>query len=382
MGSRSFLFKAILPVFGFSIYIYLSHQILRFAGLNFFQILPVLIWLLVIVGGIISLPLLFWMDDSRGEKEWHIAFHSFAHLCIGYFSYLFFFVISRDVFSFVCSIFDFYPLTYDLNEAIAILSLPFICMALGWLNVQLGPYLHTVEIKFANLPAQFDGLKLLQISDLHIGPGTTKRKIQSIVEKTNRQNPDFIFLTGDIIDYHPDKFSEEIFALTKLKAKYGVYYIMGNHEYFWNFERTKKHIEKLNFNFLLNQTKKIDIDGKKLSVTGATDPAAQYFGLTVPDYKMLSQQVNESDFKIILCHQPNQVEKVKNFSFDLQLSGHTHRGQFIPWSLIIRLFQKYPSGLYHFEKMKLFVSQGTGFWGPPDRFGTYSEISQIYLRRA
>jgi uncharacterized protein len=382
MGSRTFLFRAILPIFGFAIFVYLSNQLLRFTGLTFLQTLPILLWILTIVAGIISLPLLFWLDDNRGEKDWHLPFHSFAHLCIGYFSYLLFLVMGRDVLAFICSIFRYYPLPYDLKEATVMLVLPFIFMFLGWLNVRIGPYIHTVRIPYKNLPEEFDGLKILQISDLHIGPGVTKKKIQSIVEKTNEQNPDIIVLTGDIIDYHADRFAEEIHCLSGLKAKYGVYYIMGNHEYFWNYQNTKKAVEKLPSILLLNQTQKINIGDKVLSITGATDPIAQYFGLTPPDYDILDKQAVGADFKIILCHQPNQVEKVRTLSFDLQLSGHTHSGQFIPWSLMIRLFQKYPRGVYNLGKIKLFVCQGTGFWGPPDRFGTYSEISEIFLTKA
>ncbi len=123
----------------------------------------------------------------------------------------------------------------------------------------------------------------------------------------------------------------------------------------------------------------IQYNGKTISLSGASDPMARFFSLPAPQYEKLNEESSVADFRIILCHQPNQADLVKKFPFHLQLSGHTHRGQFIPWSLMIRIFQKYTGGLFQLNQLKLYVNQGTGFWGPPDRFGTYCEITDIEI---
>jgi len=379
MGSRTFIIRTIFPTIALSLFIYISHQIFRFAEIDKPILLLGITWVLIITIMIIILPMMFWMEETRGEKKWHLLLHEIAHLAMGYFSYLLFLVITRDILAFIFDFISLDLLKYNSNEAAYIIGLPFIFMSLGFLNVKFGPYIKKVKIKIDDIPSEIQGLKIAQISDLHIGPTVTVDRVKKVVEKTNSITADIIVLTGDIIDYHVDHFKNEIQELQNLKAKHGVYFITGNHEYFWNYEKTTEAIRKTGIKLLINETEIIQFNGKKISLSGASDPMARFFTLPMPNYEKLFSESQQSDLRIILCHQPNQADLVKKFPFHLQLSGHTHRGQFIPWSLMIRVFQKYTGGLFTLGKLKLYVNQGTGFWGPPDRFGTYCEITSIEL---
>lgn len=379
MGSRTFIFRTIFPTIALSLFIYISHQLFRFADLPKPLLLAGVCWVLLVTGMMIALPMMFWMSEDRGEKEWHLPVHEITHFFMGYFSYLLFLTLARDILAFFLDLFGSTNFNYSGGEALLILVLPIGFMFLGFLNIQAGPFIKKVKIPFPQIADEIRGFKIAQISDLHIGPGVSVLRMQKVVQKTNSINADIIVLTGDIIDYNTIHFEDEIMELKNLKAKYGVYFIVGNHEYFWNFKKTTEAIQKTGIQHLINETNMIQYNGKTISLSGASDPMARFFSLPAPQYEKLNEESSVADFRIILCHQPNQADLVKKFLFHLQLSGHTHRGQFIPWSLMIRIFQKYTGGLFQLNQLKLYVNQGTGFWGPPDRFGTYCEITDIEI---
>jgi len=310
-----------------------------------------------------------------------VLFQRSGHFCQGYFSYLLSFIFFRDVIAFIGFIAGHELFLYNQPEAEFILLAPPVLMALGRLVVWLGPFTRRVKIYKTNLHEDLEGIQIAQLSDMHIGPGVSRAKIKSIVKKTNELQPDFIVLTGDIVDHLDHWFADEIGDLRQLKAKYGVFYVPGNHEYYWGFHPIIEKIEKLGIPVLLNRNLQIPVGRAMVAVCGVTDLASKYFSLEAPDFSKASLGTNACDFKILLSHQPKTADEAHHFHFDLQLSGHTHGGQFIPWSLMIRLFQKYTTGLFKIGKMQLYVNRGTGYWGPADRLGTYGEISLLELRR-
>ncbi len=162
--------------------------------------------------------------------------------------------------------------------------------------------------------------------------------------------------------------------LADLHARYGKFFVSGNHEYYWDGPGWLRELERLGFSVLTNAHRVLRRGAGRLLLAGVTDrgsdPVAALAGAP------------ESDVKVLLAHQPSRAFAARAAGFDLQLSGHTHGGQYFPFSLLVRLFQPFVSGLHRLEEMWLYVSRGTGYWGPPLRLGAPSEITLIELHAA
>jgi len=171
--------------------------------------------------------------------------------------------------------------------------------------------------------------------------------------------------------------------LSELRARYGAYVVTGNHEYYSGAQEWLDAFREFGLNPLQNEHVLIEHDGANLVLGGindfsaprvhpdhASDPAAAADG-TPPDA-----------LKILLAHQPRSADAAEAAGFHLQLSGHTHGGQFWPWNHFVRLQQPYTAGLHRHGRMQIYISRGTGYWGPPKRFGAPSEITRITLRPA
>lgn len=376
---RLFFIRVVAPIVFFVFYVYACHQLFRIAALPWAITIPLMLWILAVICFVLIVPAYFWTRPNRGESRLEMALVKACYFCQGYFSYLMTMIIVRDVVGFLSLVFNRYWVTYSGHEAYFILLAPLAFMAAGRVVVETGPFIRKVKIPIAKLAAPLQGLRIVQITDLHIGPGVTLGKIKKVVRKTNQLEPDLVVLTGDIVDHLDKWFKEEINLLATLKSKYGTYYIPGNHEYYWGYDPIVAKIKKIGITVLENENKILKIGKATLAICGVTDLAAKYFSKEEANPGKAIQGAEKCDVKILLAHQPNVIETAKKFDFDVQLSGHTHGGQFIPWSLMIKLFQKYPRGLYNVGKMKLYVSQGTGYWGPADRLGTIPEITEIQL---
>ena len=379
-------FRIILVGLFTVVFFYLAHQLTRFASLPLGVTLFVNFFLIFVIGLILALPLYFWSERRLEHKPWHDSFFSASHFAMGYISFLITFVILRDVFSFVM---EYTSPTFNTEslynkEALGFMLLaPIIFILLGTLVVRIGPQVKRVELSFKNLPAELENLKLLHITDLHISPGLPKHFVETLAKKANELNPDIVAYTGDILDSLAIRHLKEFESLKKIKSRLGSYYVPGNHEYYWDFDQGMAAFRTLNFNILINQTADIKIDNKMvLQISGIPDPAARMVRKEEPDFEKVAQNLKPDAFKILLAHQPSLADQACEKEFDLQLSGHTHGGQFFPWSLMIGLFQKYPKGIYRIKNLQLYVNQGTGYWGPSLRLGTYCELTLITLRRA
>lgn len=271
--------------------------------------------------------------------------------------------------------------------------LGFLKPAVGLTAISLTGYgfyraLHKVEIKNIAIPIpdlhpELVGFKIVQISDIHIGPTIKKDFLESIVRRINELNPDFVAITGDLVDGSVHKLKDHISPLGDLKSKYGCYFVTGNHEYYSGVLSWLPEIRNLGINVLLNQNEIIRHGNAKLLVAGVTDYKAHSI---IPSHasdpnKAISSE-EDSHFKVLLAHQPNSIFEGTKAGFDLQLSGHTHGGQYFPGNFLIHLFQKFVAGLYKHENTWLYVSSGTGYWGPPLRIGAPAEITVISLKQA
>lgn len=238
-----------------------------------------------------------------------------------------------------------------------------------------------ISLKIKNLPNSFKNFKIVQISDIHIGQIMRKDTLEEIVEQVNSLNPDLIAITGDLADGSVGFLFDEVTPLNKLKAKKGVFFVTGNHEYYSGVKQWVNAIKKLGITVLENRNIEIKSNNnERISLIGVNDHDAGRFGKeNAPDFKKAFKNIDNDTVKVLLTHQPIDVDKASKYNADLMLSGHTHGGQIWPFGYIVELQQKYLKGYYKYNDTHLYVNQGTGCWGPPMRLGTENEITEITL---
>jgi len=238
------------------------------------------------------------------------------------------------------------------------------------------PRINTVKVKINNFP--IDNFKIIQLSDIHVGRTIKRDYVKKLVEQTNLLSADIIVITGDLIDHSLNNIMDDLEPLSKLNAP--CYFILGNHEYFHNPEQAIQHIRSLGIRPLLNNCVIIEKHNRRFNLIGVNDLTGERIGLFPADYKQAFSKSDPSLSTIILAHQPKTIEMIDNYSFDLMLSGHTHGGQIFPFGLLVMIDQPYLAGLHqHSVNKQIFISRGTGYWGPPIRILSPSEISQIII---
>ena len=233
-----------------------------------------------------------------------------------------------------------------------------------------------IRITTKKLPFEKSGFSIVQLSDLHLDSLTSTRWLKSIVDKTNKLNPDLIVITGDLIDQSVHNFEKFYPILKELKSKHGVLAITGNHEFYAGVSHFLEIAEQSNITVLRNE--KITI-ADTVEIIGIDDETGKRFSLAGPNLKKAMKNCNLNKPVILLSHQPKYFRQAVKKGVDLQLSGHTHAGQIPPLDLIVWLAFKYPWGLYQFEDSYIYTTCGTGTWGPPMRLFSRSEIVKIIL---
>jgi predicted MPP superfamily phosphohydrolase len=263
-----------------------------------------------------------------------------------------------------------------------VLAVSVLFVALGFLQVRRGPRVKSVELRIDDLAPALDGFKIAQISDLHVGPTLRAGYVRGVVERVNATGPDMVMFTGDLADARVASIGHHLQPLSELRARYGRFYVTGNHEYYWNASELIAKMQELGFTALLNQNRIVAVGESAVLVAGVTDPAGEHED---PGHKPNAAQAlassGPSQFKILLAHRPDACEEAGRLGADLQLSGHTHAGQYFPFSLLIGWFHKYSRGLYRHGQLWVYVNPGTGYWGPADRLGVAPEITLLTLMR-
>ncbi len=253
----------------------------------------------------------------------------------------------------------------------------------GSIQLNRGPKVYEVDIPIKNLPPEFNEFKIAQITDLHIGPTIGKAYTEHVVNITNTLNPDLIALTGDFVDGKVFQLRDAASALAHLKAKEGVFYTTGNHEYIWNAVEWIEAFKQMGIRPLINEHVLIQRNQAQFILAGITDPTAiNFVREQASDVTKALEGAPKGLVKILLAHQPISYKQASPAGFDLQISGHTHAGQFFPFNILVMFAQRYYKGLNRHENMWVYVSRGTGYWGPPTRLGVPSEITLLRLRSA
>ena len=308
-------------------------------------------------------------------------------LTMGFFSSLLVLTVLRDVaLASLLTIDALWPHSVPLarwrmDSAAAVPLLALLSTAVGFVNARRRARVVTVDVPIESLPAALDGFTIVQISDIHVGPTIKQRYVDAIVDAVNRLKPDLIAVTGDIVDGSVAQLSAHTRPLGRLSARYGAYLVTGNHEYYSGADQWIAEFERLGLHVLLNEHVVLDHDGARVLIAGVTDYTAEHFD---PSHRSdpaaaLAGAPGDVRVRVLLAHQPRTAPAAADAGFTLQLSGHTHGGQFFPWNFFVRLQQPFTAGLARLNNLWVYTSRGTGYWGPPKRLGAPSEITRLRL---
>ena len=239
----------------------------------------------------------------------------------------------------------------------------------------------TVEVPIAGLPPALQGFTIAQISDIHVGPTIKGPYLQAIVDSVNRMAPDLVAITGDLVDGSVAELGAHVAPLADLRARHGSFFVTGNHEYYSGAAAWVAELQRLGIPTLMNRHVVLIHGDAHLVLAGVADFSAHHFDpreRSDPQAAMHGAPASAA-VRVLLAHQPRSASAAAAAGFDLQLSGHTHGGQFLPWNFLVRLQQPFTAGLHRLDRLWVYVSRGTGYWGPPTRLGAPSEITRIRL---
>lgn len=243
------------------------------------------------------------------------------------------------------------------------------------------PPIRRVSIEVPNLPPEFEGMRIVQLSDLHISGLFDAAWTKALVSKTNALNGDLVVITGDLIDGTPEARQRDVAALGDLRAALGVITIPGNHEYYFQERRWRKVFEQLGMKVLINEHLTVDRGDARLAIAGVTDEVAANYNGTGPNLSKAIFGVPVNVPIVLLKHRPESADDSAAAGVAVQLSGHTHGGMIWGLNQIARYANGgFISGMYRVGAMALYVSNGTALWnGFPIRLGVPPEITELTL---
>jgi predicted MPP superfamily phosphohydrolase len=238
-----------------------------------------------------------------------------------------------------------------------------------------------VEIKLPRLPKALSGFKIVQLSDIHIGSVLGVDFLNYVVAETNALRPDMVVITGDLVDSSVRMIGADIAHLRNLKSRHGTYFVTGNHEYYSNAAEWVPFLRKIGLKVLMNERVSIGDSAFSFDLAGVPDDRGGWYGQAhAPDLAQALKGRDPERELVFLAHRPTAIKWAETHEVGLQLSGHTHGGQFFPLEYIIRLMFPYVAGHHHHNELtQIYVSRGTGFWGPPMRVASPAEITTIVL---
>jgi len=308
-------------------------------------------------------------------------------VAMGSFSSLFVLTLVRDVALIVSRVlpaawFDAATAaTFTHASALGVPVLAAVMTLVGFINARRRARVRRVDVPIEGLPASLDGFTIAQISDLHVGPTIKRRYVDAVVEAVNAIGADLIAVTGDLVDGGVAQLRGHTEPLRRLSSRYGTYFVTGNHEYYSGVQPWLAELRRLGFRVLLNEHVVLRHRDAKLVLAGVTDYSAHHYHAThrSDPAAALAGAPSDAALRVLLAHQPASAFDASRAGFDLQLSGHTHGGQFVPWNWFVRFWQPFTAGLHRLGRLWVYVSRGTGYWGPPKRLGAPSEITRLRL---
>jgi len=269
------------------------------------------------------------------------------------------------------------------KSALALLLAAMLLSLYGLWQGTASPVLRQFDLPLADLPPELEGLRIAHITDMHIGPLFHADRTEELVARINALEPDFVFLTGDIVDGSVQALRMDAAPLAKLRARHGVWACLGNHEYYSGFVPWMKQFSAFGVRMLINEHAVLWINGRPLVLAGVSDEAAARFGLEEPDIgKALAGAPSDAP-RLLLAHRPKESAEYARHGVAAQFSGHTHGGQALPVQPLVKwLNGSYLHGLYNVNGMMLYIGAGAALWaGYPVRFGVPSEFAFFQLTK-
>jgi hypothetical protein len=336
----------------------------------------VLVWLV---------PVVYWVYERESRTRADDLLHAASYLGMGWLNFVLLLSLLRDALLWLSA--SAAPRLHAGLDAAgpgAVFWGAAVALVVGALAALRGPHVRHVDVPLADLPAEWEGLRIVQISDLHVGPTIGAAYVRRVVRMSNALAPDLVALTGDLVDGTVARLAPGVAPLADLVANEGVFLVLGNHDYYSGAGPWVKHFEALGLQVLCNEHRLLTRGSARLVVGGVTDPAAHLDAPPqLPQPALAAAPEAGTAVRLLLAHHPKLAPLAEQAGFDLQLSGHTHAGQFFPWTLAVRLVHApHVSGLSRRGRLQVYVSAGTGTWGPPVRLGTRPELTLLRLIRA
>jgi predicted MPP superfamily phosphohydrolase len=351
-------------------------------------------------------PLSFLLQVTMENTWWSDFMGWVAYISLGFFSILFGLLLTRDALWLITAVLGkvrslFRSISHSYSPQTDIIPDPdrrrFLIrsMNLGVLGLSTfmtgyGIYearrLSTVievSVPISNLPPDFDGFRIAQISDIHVGPTIKHSYVRMIVDQVNRLGADLIALTGDLADGSVAGVRNEVLPLKDLHAPHGSFFVTGNHEYYSGAEAWVEEVDRLGFTVLINGNRILRRGSSLITLAGVTDHhAGRFIASHSSSPAAALDGAPGGSVKILLAHQPRSINAAAQEGYDLQVSGHTHGGQYFYGNLLVALSQPFLKGLHKQDNTWIYINSGTGYWGPPLRLGVPSEITLITLTAA
>ncbi len=327
-------------------------------------------------------------------------------LCMGFFSTMFVLTVLRDgllllALAVVYLVHQLQGALLPLDglqvwSAAAVPLLALLATAWGLRNARQTAQVTRVDVPIAGLPEALHGFAVVQISDIHVGPTIGHDYLQRIVERVNTLNADMIAITGDLVDGTVDELRSHVAPLSRLVSTHGSFFVTGNHEYYAGVHAWIAELRAMGIQVLLNEHRVLQHQravapagagmallphSAMVIVAGVADFGAHRFDAShrSDPRAALSGAPSEAGLRLLLAHQPRSALAAAGVGYDLQLSGHTHGGQFWPWMHFVRFQQPFTTGLCRFDDLWVYTNRGTGYWGPPKRLGVTAEITFLRL---
>lgn len=328
-------------------------------------------------------PVYYWGSDREDEGMIDQLVHQGSYLSMAWLSFVLVLALARDVLLLSTRPFPGLHSIVSGPGVPVVLAGSLVALAAGALIAFRGPSVKHVDVRIEGLHPDLEGFRIAQISDLHVGRTIGERYVRRVVELTQALKPDLIALTGDMVDGPVERLAADVAPLRELASEGRAYFILGNHDCYSGARGWIAHFQAMGIRVLLNTHEMVTKGAGRMMVAGVLDPAvAMSEAGQGPRPDLAAKGGEPGAFRLLLAHNPRIAPAGARAGFDLQLSGHTHAGQFFPWTLAVRLVHApHVAGLSREGRMQVYVSAGTGTWGPPVRLGTSPELTLLRLVR-
>ncbi len=369
-------------------------------GLAAFAPAVAVLWLLLGLSSVLMPMSLLIRRKAQGPLQQLLTW--LGLLCMGLFSTLFVLTLLRDALLLLAwgalaqsgglasQALD----AFRVWSAVAVPSLALTSTVWGFWNARRTAQVVRVDVPIAGLPAVLHGFTVAQISDIHVGPTIRHGYLQRIVARVNALGADMVAITGDLVDGGVADLQRHVAPIAGLTSKHGTFFVTGNHEYYSGAHAWIDELRRLGVKVLMNEHVVLQhdsghgaVDGSaprvpgEIVVAGVADYSAHHFDEAhrSDPQAALAGAPAAASMRLLLAHQPRSAAAASGAGFELQLSGHTHGGQFWPWMHFVKFQQPFTAGLHRVKNLWVYTNRGTGYWGPPKRFGVPSEITHLRL---